>query len=76
MPNVRIPVWLIVVAAFATFIGLNLLGAYILSRFPTPDEACAHDCDVVKKRGVMVYVYPEQMTRGMRGKGPKECRCT
>jgi len=76
MPNVRIPVWLIVVAAFAAFIGLNLFGAYVISLYPSPEEACARDCKVVGKRGAMVYVYREELTRGMRGKGPMECRCT
>ena len=33
--NVRIPVWLIVVAAFATVIALNFGAAYIVSLYPS-----------------------------------------
>ena len=35
MPNARIPDWLIVVAAFTAFIGLNLCGAYIINLYPS-----------------------------------------
>lgn len=65
----RLPVWLIVATAFAAFIGLNLSVAYVLSRFPSPEDACTQNCAVVGKRGVMEYVYPREQ------RGPKECRC-
>lgn len=71
----NIPVWLIVTTAFAAFIGVGLLAAYIYSRFPSPEDACVTNCAVVGKRGVMEYVIREELTRGMRGKGLKECRC-
>lgn len=70
-----IPVWLIVAAAFGAFIGLGLLAAYIYSRFPSTKEACISNCAAVGKRGVMEYVIREELTRGMRNKGPEECRC-
>lgn len=71
----NIPVWSIVAAGFAVFIGVGLLTAYISSRFPSPKEACISKCAAVGKRGVMEYVIREELTRGMHGKGPEECRC-
>lgn len=35
MLNVRIPVWLSVVAAFAAFIGIGICGAYLVSLYPS-----------------------------------------
>jgi|GEM_PF-4903749 len=71
----NIPVWLIVAIAFAAFIAVGLLAAYIYSRFSSPKESCMSNCAAVGKRGVMEYVIREELTRGMRGKGPEECRC-
>ena len=70
-----IPVWLIVAAAFAAYVGLGLLAAYVYSSFPNPKEVCTSNCAVIGKRGVMEYVIREELKRGMRGKGPEECRC-
>lgn len=71
----NIPPWLVVVMAFAALIGVGLLAAYISSRFPSPNEACISKCAAVGKHGVMEYVIREELTRGMHGKGPEECRC-
>lgn len=71
----RTPAWLIVVFVFAGLIGLNLVVSFMLSFFPSPEEACSKHCLNVGRRGVLTYVYREELTRGMRGRGPKECQC-
>jgi hypothetical protein len=68
------PPWLVVVIAFAAFIGVGL-AAYIYSSFPSPEESCISNCAAVGKRGVMEYVIREELTRGMYSRGPQECRC-
>jgi hypothetical protein len=71
----RIARAVVVAAGFALFIALGLGLAYVMGLFPTPAEACAEKCSALGKRGELVYVFRPEVTAGMRGKGPEECRC-
>ena len=71
----RIPRGVVVAAAFALVIALGLGIAYVGGLFPTPAEACAEKCAALGKRGELVYVFRPEVTAGMRGRGPQECRC-
>lgn len=67
--------WLVALG-FGAFIALSLLAGYLLGLLPTIEEKCQAQCKIIGKSGHMEYIFPEQMTRGVRGRGPKECKCT
>lgn len=71
----RIPIWIIVCLAFATFIGLNIAAAFFLKDVSSPEAACRRQCLEVGKEGNLEPIYPEVVTRDMCGRGPVECRC-
>ena len=71
----RIHPSIIVAAGFGVFIAAGLLVAYLIGMLPTPEEACVKRCSAVGKQGQMSYVYPPEITAGMRSRGPMECKC-
>lgn len=71
----RLPIWIIVCLAFATFVGLNIAAAFFLKDVSSSEAACRRQCLEIGKEGKLEPIYPEVVTRGMRGRGPVECRC-
>lgn len=69
------PAGVVVAMGFALFLALGLGLAYVRSLVPSPSEACVEKCSALGKRGQLVYVFRPEVTTGMRGKGPQECRC-
>jgi hypothetical protein len=67
--------WL-VAFGFGAFVGLSLAAGYLFGMLPTFEEKCETHCKERGMTGRMEYVYPEPMTRGVRGGGPKECKCS
>jgi hypothetical protein len=41
----------------------------------TPEEACRKDCAAKHRSGRLTYVYPLEMTAGMRRSPPSKCEC-
>jgi hypothetical protein len=65
-----------VVLGFGAFIALSLAASYLLGLLPSFEEKCAAQCKAKGMTGSMQSIFPEPMTRGMRGSGPKECKCS
>jgi len=64
-----------VAGGFALFIAVCLGSAYLLDLLPTFEKKCVQQCKPKDMEGHMVYLYSAAQTAGMRGRGPKECRC-
>ena len=64
-----------VAAGFALFIAISLAAAYLLGLLPTFEEKCVRQCKASGKNGQMEYIFSAGQTAGMRGRGPKECKC-
>lgn len=71
----RLPIWIIITLVFIIFIVLNIVTAFFLSDVPSPEAACRRQCLEIGKEGSLEPIYPEVVTRGMRSRGPVECRC-
>lgn len=71
----RIPPGAVVAMGLALFVALGFGLAYVKSLFPSPSDACTEKCSALGKRGELVYVFRPEVTAGMRGQGPQECRC-
>lgn len=48
---------------------------YLAKLIPSEKESCTQSCAAEGKQGSLAYVYSEEQTAGMRGRGPTECRC-
>lgn len=71
----RLPVPVLVLLGFVVPMLLVLLVAYLLRNVPSPEDACRKECAAVNRAGRLVYVYPSEMTAGMRSKGSTKCEC-
>lgn len=71
----RLSVPVLVLLGFVVPMLLVLLVAYLLRNAPSPEDACRKECSAVNRAGRLVYVYPSEMTAGMRSRGPTKCEC-
>jgi hypothetical protein len=67
--------WLVALCLGA-FMALAFVVGWFLGMLPTIEEKCEAQCKAKGMWGHMEYIYPEPMTRGVRGRGPQECKCS
>jgi hypothetical protein len=65
----------VVAACFGGLIGFNLVVVYLKGQGSSEAQACSTLCKRRDMDGHMVDLFSAPMTAGMRGRGPKECRC-
>ena len=65
-----------VALGFGVFMALSLAANYFLGLLPSFEEKCQAQCRAIGKSGHMEHIYPEAMTRGVRGRGPEQCKCS
>ncbi len=56
-------------------VGVNLLFMYVAPFIPTKEQLCSRKCAETQQSGQLKYIDPWQLTAGMRGRGPSECKC-
>jgi hypothetical protein len=71
----RISPGVVATIGFAVVISVAVGVVLLMRQIPSEERLCNERCAQYNKRGDLVYVYPPETTAGMRGKGPRECRC-